>query len=122
MNRLPSSSIALICCSVGLRAAIERAETLLDDIRAGYASDPFFADSSETKCNNTKLDASVRVYSRVKKLRCTLGGTSTLLCRLLACIQILLALHVGFVVARQIALRDTLQPLPASEQSRVQPV
>ena len=50
------------------------------------------------------------------------ASTSTLRDRLLACTQTLLALHVCFVMARQTALRRTLQPLPAPGQSRVQPV
>ena len=45
-SRLPSVTDSVICCSVGLNAATERAESLLAVIRAGYAADPFFADNT----------------------------------------------------------------------------
>ena len=46
LSRLPSVTNSVICCSVGLTAATERAENLLADIRAGYAADPFLADTT----------------------------------------------------------------------------
>lgn len=47
LSRLPVKTInLLICCAVGLSAAIDRADSLLADIIAGYAADPFYANAS----------------------------------------------------------------------------